>query len=370
DNPNVFQICTLNETRSELKKRQEIGRGMRLPVNQQGERIQDKNINHLTVIAIESYEDFAKTLQMEIEKDCGVSFGSRIKNKAKRKTVKYRKGFELDDKFKEIWERIKYKTSYKVEYDSSDLIEKAAMSVRRMPEINRAKIKVSKAIIDINKKGISTTPKSSRVVDSTYNIRIPNILFYIEQRIGLTRSTIWEILNSSERSGDILINPQMFLDNAVNAIQDVLFDLMIDGIKYEKFGDLCYEMHLFEDFDIHVNDLTFSVSDKEKTIYKNLLPLDSGVEYEFAQECESREDIEFYFKLPSWFKIKTPIGNYNPDWALIKKNEKTVYFVAETKSAGQELRESEKRKIRCGYAHFNEFENVEYKQVTTVQELD
>ncbi|MFH0903778.1 MAG: hypothetical protein V1854_01135 [Methanobacteriota archaeon] len=85
---------------------------------------------------------------------------------------------------------------------------------------------------------------------------------------------------------------------------------------------------------------------------------------------ESRDDIEFYFKLPFWFKIKTPIGNYNPDWALIKKNEKTVYFVAETKSAGQELKISEKRKIDCGKAHFKEFNGVEYKQVATVSDLD
>jgi type III restriction enzyme len=95
DNPNVFQICTLNETRSELKKRQEIGRGLRLAVNQEGSRIQDMNINRLTLIANESYEDFAKQLQAEIEEDCGVSFKGRIKNKRRRATVKYRKGFEL-----------------------------------------------------------------------------------------------------------------------------------------------------------------------------------------------------------------------------------------------------------------------------------
>jgi type III restriction enzyme len=96
DNPNVFQICTLNETHSELKKRQEIGRGLRLSVNQEGFRIQDNNINRLTVVANEAYEDFARQLQTEIEEDCGVSFKGRIKNKRERATVKYRKGFELD----------------------------------------------------------------------------------------------------------------------------------------------------------------------------------------------------------------------------------------------------------------------------------
>ena len=100
------------------------------------------------------------------------------------------------------------------------------------------------------------------------------------------------------------------------------------------------------------------------------MPLDSSVEYAFARDCEERDDIEFYFKLPHWFKINTPIGTYNPDWALIKKNEKTVYFVAETKSAGQELRVTEKQKIKCGHAHFNEFEEVEFKQVASVGDLD
>lgn len=129
-------------------------------------------------------------------------------------------------------------------------------------------------------------------------------------------------------------------------------------------------MRLFEDYEIHVNDLIFIVSKKEKTIYSNMMPLDSGVEYRFAKDCETREDIDFYFKLPYWFKIKTPIGNYNPDWAVIKKNEKIVYFVAETKSANQELKTSEKRKIKCGKAHFDEFEGVEYRQVVKVSDLD
>ncbi len=167
-----------------------------------------------------------------------------------------------------------------------------------------------------------------------------------------------------------MINPQLFLDNAVSAINDVLTDLMIDGIKYEKIGSKEYEMRLFEEYEIHINELTFQITKQDKTIYNNFVPLDSNVEYDFAKECENRDDIEFYFKLPSWFKIQTPVGKYNPDWALIKKNEKTIYFVAETKSTGQELRASEKRKIKCGYAHFNEFEDVEYKQVSTVGELD
>lgn len=370
DSPNVFQICTLNETQSELKKRQEIGRGLRLSVNQEGLRIQDTSINRLTVIANESYEDFARQLQTEIEEDCGVSFKGRIKNKQKRATVKYRKGFELDDKFKEIWDRIKFHTVYRVEYGTDELINKAAKAVSQMPVIKKAVIKTTKTALEFDDTGIVMETKASYTTALDGVFSIPDVLFYIQERTELTRSTILDILLKSERLGDLLINPQLFLDSAITAIREILTDLIIDGIKYEKIGSKEYEMRLFEDYDIHVNDLTFKIQNQEKTIYSNLVPLDSNVEYDFAKECESRDDIEFYFKLPFWFKIKTPIGSYNPDWALIKKNEKTVYFVAETKSAGQELKTSEKRKIKCGHAHFNEFENVQYRQVSSVGELD
>ena len=370
DNPNVFQICTLNETHSELKKRQEIGRGLRLPVNMSGNRIQDTTINRLTVIANESYDDFAKQLQSEIEEDCGVSFKGRIKNKRARAAVEYRKGFELDEKFKDIWNRIKHHTSYKVKYNTDELIRKAIKDVEQMPPIKKALIKTTKTALHFDEFGIVAETRASYTTSLNGMFKIPDVLFYIQERTELTRSTILEILKGSGRVGDLLINPQFFLDNAVVAIKDVLYELMIDGIKYEKIGTKEYEMRLFEDYDIHINNLTFNVSKQEKTIYRNLVPLDSNVEYDFARECESRDDIEFYFKLPFWFKIKTPIGNYNPDWALIKKNERTVYFVAETKSAGQELRTSEKRKIKCGHAHFKEFDNVKYRQVATVRELD
>ena len=114
DNPNVFQICTLNETKSEIKKRQEIGRGLRLSVNQDGQRIFDRNINKLTVVANERYEDFAKALQKEIQEDCGVDFSGRTKNKNDKKKVNYRKGFEADPKFLQIWEKIRFQTKYSV----------------------------------------------------------------------------------------------------------------------------------------------------------------------------------------------------------------------------------------------------------------
>ena len=131
-------------------------------------------------------------------------------------------------------------------------------------------------------------------------------------------------------------------------------------------------MTLFEnnELEIYLDRFTFMVNDPDKTIYENYIPLDSSVENQFAKDCESSENIEFFFKLPFWFRINTPIGAYNPDWAIVFRGEKKIYFVAETKSAGQELRGSEELKIRCGKEHFKKFEGVVYKRVSSVAELD
>lgn len=372
DNPNVFQICTLNETKSEIKKRQEIGRGLRLCVNQEGQRIHDRNTNKLTVIANERYEDFAKALQKEIEDDCGVKFENRIKNKAERKKVNYRKGFEADPKFLQIWEKIRHKTRYSVSYQTTDLIALAGKAVKDMPETIKPTVRSTKQKVLITDEGVSGQLLSdSALNDYGTSIEIPDLLAYIQNKTELTRDTVLRVLKKSGRISDVLINPQMFMDNTTSAIKSVLYDLMIDGIKYESIGSKMYEMTLFddEDFEIYLDSFTHSVTDPNKTIYENYIPLDCGVENQFAKDCETSENIEFYFKLPNWFKIPTPIGNYNPDWAVVFKGEKKIYFVAETKSEGQELLKSEKQKIKCGKEHFKEFTEVVYKQVSSVKDL-
>ncbi|OGU96032.1 MAG: DEAD/DEAH box helicase [Ignavibacteria bacterium RIFOXYC2_FULL_35_21] len=374
DNPNVFQICTLNETKSEIKKRQEIGRGLRLSVNQDGNRVFDKNVNKLTVIANESYEDFAKKLQTEIE-DEGYKFKREmVQDKNKRVKLEYRKGFELDPNFKDIWDRISHKTRYRVEYDTQELIKHSSEEVMKMQEIKRPEIKSVKVGLDIEQEGVSSFVIGEKKYEYSAKILdIPDIIGYIQNKTELTRTTIARILKDSKRLPEILINPQQFLDLVVRGIKYQLNEIMIDGIKYEKIAGRCYEMLLFDkdEIEIYLDKLAYAVKNENKTIYSNYIPLDSSVEYQFAQDCETREDIEFYFKLPSWFTIETPIGKYNPDWALIFKNEKKIYFVAETKSTMNplQLREEEKLKIKCGKAHFNEFEDVEYKVVSSVGEL-
>lgn len=378
DNPNVFQICTLNETKSDIKKRQEIGRGLRLAVDQTGKRTYDQNINRLTIIANESYDDFAKALQQEIEDDCGVSFTGRIKNKQARTAIKYRKGFEADPKFLEIWGKLKKKTTYRVDYNTEELITLTAKAIKDLPEIKSPSIRSTKIGITMTTEGVGTNYVGEKIESyGGYSWKIPDVLGYIQSKTELTRSTIEAILSQSGRIEDVIINPQLFLDLATQSIKRTLYNLMIDGIKYQKIGGTDYEMALFEaqELEVYLNDFSFKVSDSSKTIYDEFVPLDSGVESKFAKDCETSEQIKFYFKLPNWFKIPTPIGNYNPDWALIFEDEQKIYFVAETKDTGtaqvdlSKLSGDEQMKIKCGKAHFEEFEDLEYKVVNKVGQL-
>lgn len=195
DNPNVFQICTLNETKSDIKKRQEIGRGLRLAVRKTEdgklERTYDQNINRLTVIANESYDDFAKTLQKEIEDDCGVEFKGRIKNKRERTAIKYRKGFEADPKFLEIWENLKKKTTYRVDYKTDELITLSAKAVKDLPEIKAPSIRSTKVNINMTDEGVGTNYAGDKVESyDKHNWKIPDVLGYIQSKTELTRSTI------------------------------------------------------------------------------------------------------------------------------------------------------------------------------------
>jgi type III restriction enzyme len=295
-----------------------------------------------------------------------------------RTAIKYRKGFEADPRFLEIWEKLKKKTSYRVDYKTDELITFAAKAIKDLPEVKAPSIRSTKVQIEMTDEGVETMYAGDRVESyDRYVWKIPDVLGYIQSKTELTRSTIQQILSKSGRIGDILINPQLFLDLTTQAINRILYDLMIDGIKYQKIGGSEYEMSLFEaqELEVYLNDFSFKVSDPSKTIYEEFVPLDSGVESRFAQDCETSEQVKFYFKLPNWFKIPTPIGNYNPDWALVFEDDNKIYFVAETKETGtprvdvSKLHPDEQMKIKCGRAHFKEFDGLKYDVVSKVGEL-
>lgn len=202
---------------------------------------------------------------------------------------------------------------------------------------------------------------------------IPDIIGYIQSRTNLTRKTILAILKQSGRVPDALVNPQLFLDQAVHHISVNLQNIMVDGIKYQIIDGVEYDMLLFEakEIESYIENM-YIVTHPGKTIADHII-YESGPEEQFARDCENDDQVEFFIKLPEWFVIQTPVGTYNPDWALIFKNDKKLYFVAETKSvpegATENLRRNELLKIECGKAHFSEFDDVEYRQVQKLREL-
>ena len=369
DNPNVFQICTLNETNSVIKKRQEIGRGLRLPVNQNGERIRNDEINILTIIPNESYLDFAMNLQTEYEED-GIAFSYKnIGDKRKKAVCKYRKNFALSPEFNAIWQELNHQVSYRVKFDSQKLIDRSAEELQDL-DIPATKITVSRAKLEQTiTYGVEATIKSvrSEVID---NIDIlPDLISEIQKKTDLTRQSIFAILQKSGKINEAFKNPQIFIDTVSQKINRVLADLMLDGIEYRKLNQN-YQMSLFKDFEFFKNDFTFAVQNQEKTIYENFIPLDSKVENQFAQNCESLENVLFYFKLPKWFKIPTPIGNYNPDWAVVRNRQTHAYFIAETKGSTDktQLRASEAMKIEYAKKCF-ENTSMLYAAVKNTQEM-
>ena len=397
DNPNVFQICTLNIRKSEVTKRQEIGRGLRLCVDKNGERVQDKRVNVLTVIPNESYEAFAKALQQEIENETGVSFEKRIKN-ARAKARIQRKALSTDEEalFKAIWNKINYQTRYSVKLDTPKLIQtciEALGDTNQYPRVRPPKIRAEKAKIIMHADGVQGMQIGTGDTDARqYGTSVPDVYGYIQNRVHLSRSTIFSILDGSGRLGELLVNAQAFLDTAISAIKTCLQTLMVEGIEYHTINGKRYEMSLFdEELETYLSSVYPPANDDMTTpVDKTLLqaqPLDeqkaplgdpfscvlsdSDTESQFAHDCSVDERVKFFFKLPSRFKIPTPLGTYNPDWAVVLEDDARVYFVAETKSTTVRAnrRPAENLQIACGRKHFGLADEVVFKDVTKLSEL-
>ena len=443
DNPNVFQICTLNETKSEVKKRQEIGRGLRLCVNQAGERQHGFVINTLTVMANESYEQFAATLQKEYEKDGGIRFGIiekhsfanfpvkqpdgtskylgqaaseiifqhfqekgyldasgkvqdalklalqnksldipaeykqlkpaitalaqkvsgglNLKNNSDKKQIELNKQIYLDPEFKELWDRIKYKTTYSVDFDSEKLIEECCREMQQSLVVGSPKLIYSKATLEISAGGV-TNEESDRYAVAVKNVKenIPDIIAYLQNETNLTRKTIVEILLRSKTLPLFKKNPQRYMEQAAQIISAKMRLLIVDGIKYTKIGEQeYYAQELFESEEL-IGYLEKNMLESEKSVYKYVV-YDSQNEESFARSFEKNKSIKLYAKLPSWFKIATPLGSYNPDWAILmeRNGENKLYFILETKGdiIFDTLRPTEDAKIKCGIEHFKALGN-------------
>ena len=387
DSPNVFQICTLNQTTSEIKKRQEIGRGVRLAVDQLGDRIRDNSVNVLTVVANESYTSYVQRLQTEIEAEYGVDGSPPPANARKRGIARLRKEFKLKPEFKELWERIKHKTRYAVTIDTNKLIREVVETLDeseiRPPRVNIGKGDIhvekikEKRVFSVRVASASKTVRNLAYADSPPNLveMVEDMLKHTTPPMQLTRRTVLEILRRTQKRQSALDNPSEFAAVTARIIRDKLKDQLVDGIKYEKIDEY-YEMCQFE---TNIQSWEDNLIRAERSLYDKVI-YDSEVERKFVEELEDQDEVKLYVKLPAFFKVPTPIGSYNPDWAIVVEprdefgkptGEQMLYLVCETKSSTNpdNLRPDEKRKIDCGKVHFREALGVYYKVADNAQDL-
>ncbi|MCY1665051.1 type III restriction-modification system endonuclease [Rhizobium sp. SL86] len=463
DNPNVFQICALREIGTERERRQTIGRGLRLCVNQNGERLRGFDINTLTVIATESYEDFAENLQKEIEKDTGIKFGIvekhqfatipvvnpdgstgmlgfeesaaifdhlkaegfvdtkgkvqdtlrtalkdgtlalpaalaahlgavrdvlkkvagklDIKNADERVTVKTRQAILESAEFQALWDRIKHKTTYRVHFDNEKLIADCAKAIANGPPVSKARVRVRKADLSIGQGGVEAKEhdKNSGTIITIEegDIVLPDVLTDLQDRTQLTRKSLVRILTECGRLTDFKRNPQAFIEIAGEVINRTKRLAIVDGIKYQRIGDEHYyaqELFAQEELTGYLRNM---LKDAQKSVFEHVVYDSGGVERTFAEQLEKNESVKIYAKLPGWFKVPTPLGTYNPDWAVLVEvsGEERLYFVVETKGSlfVDDLRDIEAGKIACGEAHFSALASgpnpARYIKARTVDDL-
>ncbi|MGI6724138.1 MAG: type III restriction-modification system endonuclease [Arcobacteraceae bacterium] len=458
DNPNIFQICTLKEgTKSETRRRQEIGRGLRICVNQEGQRVYGFDVNTLTVMANETYEEFAIGLQQEIEKEDGIKFGViqkhefanvtikntngeinylgtkkseelfeylvendfidhkgkvsnelrikladgsfevpekledikpqiiniikkiagnlNVKNSDDKRVLTVNKQIALGDDFKDLWDRIKYKTTYRVNFNEEELISECAKNIKYEVAVNKIQYVYSKAKNQITKAGVEVLENEAikdKYIDSEIiAYTLPDIVTYIQNETNLTRKSIVDILLKSNKLNDFKNNPQKFIDKSIEIIKKSMARFIVDGIKYQKIGDEYYyaqESFLNEELSGYLSKNLYE-NKNNKTPFDYTI-YDSNIEEKFAIDFDNNPDVKLFAKLPNWFKIDTPLGNYNPDWAVLieKDNSEKLYFVVESKgtSLGLDLRSSESGKIKCGQEHFKALKS----EVKLVQSKD
>jgi type III restriction enzyme len=196
---------------------------------------------------------------------------------------------------------------------------------------------------------------------------LPDILAYLQGEIELTRGTLVRILKESGRLAEFMVNPQRFMDAVASILRHELNRLIIDGIKYEKIEGEEFEMRLFETEEII--GYLHNRLEVGKSVYDAVV-FDSEVERSFAERLDQREDIKLFVKLPWWFRIETPIGDYNPDWAIVKHDTSALYLVRETKGTKdfEKLRNSEADKIRCGRKHFEALD-VDFAVAVSASEI-
>ncbi len=431
DNPNVFQICTLNQTASLVKKRQEVGRGIRLAVEQSGERVRDDAVNILTVVANESYRRYVENYQSEIafeyraeiearygkpigdltdeerrriEEEYGEGILPPPPRQAGKQKARLRKARALSEDFKALWERIKHKTRYAVKLDTEAILGDVVPEMGRA-EIAPPRVTITKARVQATDDGVFEAMQLSQAkTAATLAGRWPlpdmvglmgDLLEHTSPPVRLTRRTLLELYRRIGDKTAAANNPHEWASTAVRILKEKLADHLVNGIEYIRVADVpdgkaltdaekWYEMRQVLDEEEVVLFSKYIVQTSDKRSVYDQVPCDSEVERQFVADLEARDDVKLYLKLPYWFTVPTPVGEYRPDWAIVMEGQEedgkpVLYLVSETKGSPRkdDLRPNEWRRIQCGAAHFGSkqfkkkgaLEDVDYKVVTKASEL-
>jgi type III restriction enzyme len=379
DNPNVFNIATLNTAYSEIRKRQEIGRGLRICVNQQGQRVYDDlntadedRINKLTVIPNESYETFVAQYQEEIKAVYGTTnAGSALTHthlgkEMDKVSFKRNKSETIDAAFKRFWKAMAKKTDYSLAFTEADLIAK---SIERINEIDIPDyvIEASSHMINaITEDGKEDTFSGAESIKQKAKFTALDLVEELSENTGLSYTAIFSVVNGLKNRDQMVKNPPRFVHEAAAKIREVELGEMIRGLTYHETS---------ESFPFDFNDYVKNITDDKKIIdtpkrgvFDKML-VDSDIERKFSIGADNDTEVVCFLKLPNWYRIPVPNvynndGWYEPDFGIVMKrkelkngSEHEYYFVIETKGTNnirdrKALTESEIFKIRCAIEHF------------------
>ena len=366
DNPNVFFITTLNDTKSQMKKRQIIGRGVRLAVDSNGKRVEDKDINRLTVIANESFDEFARSLQLEYEINGNEKSYQKPNNLANKKLAKRKYSFESEElkEFRELWEKLKQKTVYEITLNSKQYEDKVTEKIKHI-EVREKKIVKQFGNIESNFDGYVSESKSLKI---DFEEDLPNIVDILEKQIGLSKETIiniFEKVGIEEFTKEFIKNSNEYIKKAIEIFEDTMFDMLSqDGLIYKKVDDY------YEFSNIFLDEISgYDLEDCKKGLYE-AEQYDSDIEKKFIKDSDF-SDFKIFTKLPKKFKIKTPLGTYNPDFAVIKFDDSEGSFIVETKGSDKkrDSRTREDWQIEYAKKHFKLIDLKYKNRITNCKDI-
>ena len=303
--------------------------------------------------------DFVWAESIIIELVERANIGKYVKPVSKRQPRVLNKQLYSTPEFEEFWETISQKTTYRVKVGRDQLIENAIRAIREAPKIDALRIQITRAGVKVLRGGAKGEELGTRSADLKGSYDLPDIITELQEATSLTRKTIVDILIGSERLSEFIGNPNDFIAMAKRVLKAELGALLVDGVQYERIAGSVYELRELqkdgEEEKERFLDQMYKVQHTQKTDFDYVV-FDSDVERQFAELLDSREDIKLFMKLPAKFKIDTPVGPYNPDWAIIKQEdgEDRIYMIRETKSTldDSKLRPTERDKIKSAKRHF------------------